>query len=60
MPLAYAAGRAMNALLFGLSAADPPVYLIAGGVAMTMTIASSVIPAVRAAGIDPAITIRGE
>jgi len=60
MPLAYAAGRAMNALLFGLSAADPPVYLIAGAVAVTMTIASSVIPAVRAAGIDPAITIRGE
>jgi predicted permease len=58
MPIAYAAGRAMNALLFGLSAADPSVYLIAGGVALTMTIASSVTPALRAAGIDPAITIR--
>ena len=60
MPLAYAAARAMNALLFGLSAADPSVYLIAGGVALTMTIASSVTPALRAAGIDPAITIRSE
>lgn len=60
MPIAYAAGRAMNALLFGLSAADPSVYLLAGGIAGTMTIASSVIPAVRAATIDPAITIRNE
>src|SRR5215831_7318684 len=60
MPLAYAAARAMNALLFGLSAADPSVYLIAGSVALLMTIASSVMPAVRAAGIDPAITIRNE
>jgi putative ABC transport system permease protein len=60
LPLAYAAGRAMNALLFGLSAADPSVYLIAGGVALTMTIASSVTPALRAAGIDPAITIRND
>jgi putative ABC transport system permease protein len=60
MPLAYAAGRGMNALLFGLSAADPSVYLIAGGVALMMTIVSSVMPAVRAAGIDPAITIRNE
>jgi predicted permease len=60
MPIAYAAGRAMNALLFGLSAADPSVYLIAGAVGLIMTIASSVIPAVRAAGIDPAITIRNE
>jgi predicted permease len=60
VPLAYAAGRAMNALLFGLSAAEPSVYLIAGGVALAMTIASSVTPALRAAGIDPAITIRNE
>jgi predicted permease len=60
MPLAYAAGHAMNTLLFGLSAGDPSVYLIAGAVALTMTIASSVMPAVRAAGIDPAITIRNE
>jgi putative ABC transport system permease protein len=60
MPLAYAAGRAMNALLFGLSAADPSVYLMAAGVALTMTIASSVMPALRAAGIDPAITMRTE
>jgi predicted permease len=60
MPLAYAAGRAMNALLFGLSAGDPSVYLIAAGVGVMMTLASSVMPAVRAAGIDPAITIRNE
>jgi len=60
MPLAYAAARAMNALLFGLSAADPSVYLITGAVAVTMTIASSVMPALRAAHINPAITIRNE
>jgi ABC-type lipoprotein release transport system permease subunit len=36
------------------------VYLIAAGVGVIMTLASSVMPAVRAAGIDPAITIRNE
>jgi hypothetical protein len=60
MPLTYAAGRAMSALLFGLSAADPSVYLFAAALAAAMTIVSSLLPALRAASIDPAITIRTE
>jgi ABC-type antimicrobial peptide transport system permease subunit len=60
MPLAYTAGRAMNALLFGLSAADPSVYLMAAGVVVTMTIASSVMPALRAARIDPGLRRRAQ
>jgi len=60
IPLAYAASRAMSALLFGVSGGDASVYLLASAVAAGMTVASSVRPALRAAGIDPAITIRTE
>jgi putative ABC transport system permease protein len=60
MPLAYAAGRAITTLLFGLSPGDPPVYLIAAGIAAIMTLSSSVIPALRAASLNPAISIRTE
>jgi predicted permease len=60
VPLAYAAARGMGALLFGLPAADPPVYVAAVLLAMTMTLASSLRPAFRAGSIDPATTIRME
>ena len=60
VPLAYAAGRGMSVLLFGVSAGDLLVYLLAAAVAGGMTVASSLHPALRAASIDPAITIRAE
>src|SRR5262249_19696854 len=60
VPLAYGAGRAMSALLFGVPAGDVPVYVLAATVAAGMTVASSLRPALRAASIDPAITIRTE
>jgi predicted permease len=60
VPLAYAAGRGMSALLFGVPAGDWSVYALAAAVAAVMTVVSSVRPALRAASIDPAITIRTE
>jgi putative ABC transport system permease protein len=60
MPLAYAGGRAITALLFGVSAADPAVYLIAAGLAAIMTLTSTLVPALRAANINPAISVRAE
>jgi predicted permease len=60
MPLAYAGGRAIHALLFGVSPADPSVYIFAAGAAAIMTLTSSVIPAIRAATINPAISIRAD
>jgi len=60
MPLAYAGGRAIDALLFGLSPADPPVYLAAAGLAAIITLTASLVPALRAATINPAMSIRAE
>jgi putative ABC transport system permease protein len=60
MPLGYAAARGMSALLFGLAPGDPAIYATATALAMGMTLASSLRPALRASRIDPASAIRNE
>jgi ABC-type antimicrobial peptide transport system permease subunit len=60
VPLAYAASRAMTALLFGVQPHDPWTYGGATALAVVMTLTGSIRPAVRAAGLDAAVTIRGE
>jgi predicted permease len=52
--------RVMSALLFGVSALDPPTYVaVAGGLATTALLASY-LPARRAARVDPAAALRWE
>jgi hypothetical protein len=58
--VAYAAGRGMSALLFGVAPGDPPIYLAAVAVALLMTFAGSLRPAVSAARIDPLITMQSD
>jgi putative ABC transport system permease protein len=58
--LAYAAGRAMQSLLFGINPADLPVFAGAIGVALVMALAGSVLPAWRAVRIDPITATRTE
>lgn len=60
VPLAYMAARAMQALLFGVQPGDPAIYAAAAALALAMTIAGSLRPALHAAVIDPAATIRAE
>jgi predicted permease len=60
VPLAYLAARGMRALLFGVEPGDPLVYAAAAGLAIVMTLAGSLRPAIRAATIDPALTVRTE
>jgi len=60
VPLAYAAARAMRALLYGVEPGDPLIYATATALAILMTLAGSLRPALRAATIDPAVTIRAE
>jgi hypothetical protein len=59
-PLAYMGARGMGALLFGVEPGDPLVYGSAALLVMTMTLAGSMRPAIRAAITDPALTIRSE
>ncbi|HTT67553.1 MAG TPA: ADOP family duplicated permease [Gemmatimonadales bacterium] len=60
MLLAFALGRAVAALLFGVKPLDP--LSILGGVAVLLTVAAvaAYLPARRAAGIDPMQALRTE
>jgi predicted permease len=58
--LAYAAGRAMQALLAGLPPADAATFLAAAALCFLMTLAGSLAPSLRALRVDPIAAIRSE
>jgi predicted permease len=58
--LAYAAGRALEALLAGVRPHDAVAFLTAVALAVGMTIAGSLLPALRAVRVDPLNAIRTE
>ena len=60
LALAFAAGRAMQALLAGVSPADAPTFAAAAALALAMTLAGSFLPALRAVRVDPVTIIRAE
>lgn len=51
--LAYAAGRGMQALLFGVSPADVTTFAAAVALAAVMALLGSVLPAMHAVRADP-------
>ena len=60
LPGAYAAGRMMQGMLFRVAATDP---LTLGGVASFLSlvaVAACLLPARRAAGVDPVDAFRSE
>ena len=57
---AAAMGRSMSALLFGVQPIDPATFAaVASLLALTAALATAV-PALRAARVDPIVTLRGE
>jgi putative ABC transport system permease protein len=60
VPLAYASGRAMQALLAGVAPGDAATFVTATGLTLTMTMAGSLLPALRAVRVDPITAIRME
>lgn len=58
--LAYAAGRSMEALLAGVPPADTATFFAAIALALLMTLAGSLLPALRAVRVDPTTAIRAE
>jgi predicted permease len=58
--VAYVAGRLMESLLAGVSPADAPALTIAIGISVGMTLAGSLLPAIRAARISPTEALRAE
>jgi predicted permease len=57
---AYAAGRGMSALLFGIAPSDPATFAAAVGLALLMTLAGSVVPALRAVRVSPMAVLKTE
>jgi putative ABC transport system permease protein len=58
--VAWAGSRAMQALLAGISPADPPVFAVAIGISLLMTAVGSAVPAIRAVRVNPMTAIRSE
>jgi putative ABC transport system permease protein len=58
--VAYAVGRSMQAMLFGVDPANPAVFGAAIALVAVMTMAGSLLPAWRAARVDPITATRAE
>ncbi len=52
--------RLLQAMLFGVSAADLLTYTTSAGVLLTTAVAATLLPARRALRVDPALTLRSE
>jgi ABC-type antimicrobial peptide transport system permease subunit len=48
-----AATRALESLLYGVSAFDPPTFLAVSGLLLAVSALASAVPAWRAARVDP-------
>jgi predicted permease len=57
---AYVAARAMSALLFGVAPSDPATFATAVGLALLITFAGSVVPALRAVRVTPMSVLRAD
>lgn len=57
---ALALTRLVRGLLFGVSATDPRIYAAVMGGLVLVALTATALPARRAAGIDPAASLRGE
>jgi len=58
--IAVAVARTMRALLWGVGPADPIAVSTAVALTLAMTLAGTVLPAIRAARVDPMAQIRPE
>ncbi|MCH7750467.1 MAG: ABC transporter permease [Acidobacteria bacterium] len=57
---AAAAGRGLAGLLYGVSPYDPMTFAAVAGLVVAAALAASIIPARRAARLDPMIALRAE
>src|SRR6185437_11856829 len=53
-------GRFVSGLLYGIGAADPPTLGVSAIVIGVVAIAATMLPALRATRVDPAVTLRAE
>ena len=60
LPLAFAAGRVSERLLFGVRGTDPLSYAMAIVALLLAAVAAALVPARRAALVDPIVSLRAE
>ena len=57
---AFAAARLLSGLLYGVGAADPVTFGLVAATLAAVAVAATLIPAGRAARVDPATVLRAE
>jgi putative ABC transport system permease protein len=60
LALAWAATRAMQNVLYGVTAGDPSTYVAVVGLMATIALLASYLPARRAARLDPITVLRAD
>ena len=60
LPAAFLAAGALRALMFGVSEADPLTFIATAGFCLAMGLGAGILPARRAAGVDPVVALRTE
>ena len=58
--MAAGSTRLIQGMLFGVSTADPVAYVGAGIALLVSAMVASALPALRAAQVDPARTLRAD
>lgn len=57
---AWWASKALESILFGVQPGDPVIYAIVAAVMMGVGVAAALIPARRAARVDPKVVLQGD
>ena len=57
---AVASTQAIASFLYGVSPTDPATAAAVAGVLLAVTVLAAFVPARRAAGVDPAVTLRAD
>jgi ABC-type antimicrobial peptide transport system permease subunit len=60
VPAALAAAQVIRAQLYGVGRSDPLVFVLAAAVLGTVACGAMLVPALRAARVDPISTLRAE
>ncbi len=55
---AYLVGRAMQGMLFGVKAVDPAAFSVVAGILLGAAVLACLVPAMRAASVDPMTALR--
>jgi hypothetical protein len=58
--LALVGGRLVAAVLYGVKPSDPAAMLLAGGTLLVVSVIAALVPAVRAARVDPNVALRAD